>query len=1106
MNITIGQPEQLIYVLPKFFSNTNATLSLPTTLTCEDIVDHARTTLCWSGAADTGGMYNERKDSSYVKSQQTVFGQGVEDPSLNAFMEAGSTKFSWSAGGSQTFSDTPVTVDLFTANSLGMGSIALNTFLAGKNALNMPNQPTVDVISIFTGNSKSAGYVVMGGYDDNMIDHQNMGVFSTSQQDSFSLTLQGVTFVPNGGSGTGTAGHKHRRSISHVHHGHVQRQAKSSDAATSSSSSGSAGSSPSTPSILDFQQTPLNIDYDATDIRLPAPILDQVLKLLNNPTYNSDVNGYTATNPGALLNSALAFTFMNGSSPDSVINVTMPLSSLWVTDPDVDNPLTARVENGTSYFALSPLGKTDTTGHLGRPFVKHIYMTNDLKGGKFHLSGTSGASGSPGSQKLIAGVPIILAATQKPVGGKPTNTKGLPSSTSSSSPSDTSDPNSADAEAHQKSLKQGKIIGIILGITFGLMILVYLLVLWINKRKHTDANGDHRQSLLDPYSQSTKIIGGSAITISRPQMIYTGGPDRGPRRGSAMWLKRLTSYKLDVDFEKESFPNNESAKSIYKMDLQDDPHGYGWTLPSTSTLVNTQGSAGFAPTARSSFGYPLTSLARHSDAPSSAPSDSIATGVAIPSYYNPKDAPNMPSKEDFDANLARMQNHFSFSTDSSNGEYEDVEQVPRSTLSTPTAHRSFADFRFPFPPNYTSDMANGPPVVAQSPIAGPERGTPDPNLPYDKERMSAFLAINSAVSSVIGPPGGKARMVSYSTTRDSHRQSQFSTGAQEMPWDGTGPQEAARRSMIASLGSNHSSEFFGEIPEESKGSPPHERRDSDTIADWKNGHPAWLATAHDSGEVARTAQTGRVMTPRRVSVESRPSTSGTGGTRRSAGDSPERSRSLKRRSQSGSPRRRSLRIHTERRPISSVYTNYTDHSSVYNPELQPPLPGRWSQLLKEKEALNEVPGLPKEPIHRQNPSDLTALPEPPLSAMGERFPGASSSASQGRNLHSALSHTTNNSYASSRPKQSFDGPGRVPASPATSAFNLRPTMGTPYEVNETLPSPTFVTPGSPPTARDSNYASFLESPTNEGGFTSFLSKGRHARGKGKRRMSFRPKR
>ena len=288
--------------------------------------------VCVGRLQANGGYYNETLDGEYVA--------GI-----------GATRVTWTtrqpAGQSQLKG---VLLGTVYESDLGMGVVGLSTLQGERNS----RVPEMDVVSVYLGDGRNkTGSVVMGGYDEALIDHSQKAVFARADETTevFQVPLAGIGFI-------GTD--------------HKQKEVYKAPAGA--------------PKV--------SLNYDEYGIRLTKEMLDPILPLIGSPTFDKDLNGYVFSSGTPNVDFSLRFTIGNGTAS---VCVTVPGSAFLTTDPTEDNPITQRTESGKTFLRIS---ESDSPS-LGRAFLQYVYLINAPPTiQSFHLSAVR--SPFPKSKSLVA--------------------------------------------------------------------------------------------------------------------------------------------------------------------------------------------------------------------------------------------------------------------------------------------------------------------------------------------------------------------------------------------------------------------------------------------------------------------------------------------------------------------------------------------------------------------------------------------------------------------------------------------------------------------------------------------------------------------------------
>lgn len=325
---------------------------------------------CLTYLRSNGGYYDQTRDADFVPG--ISLGGNITNPNTAFGVETlavGSTSLSWSSWSKEinsAFQLKGMPINLISQSTLGMGIVGLNVLQRARNS----RIPEMDTVALNLGTGSRTGSVVMGGYDNALIDHNQKAIFSKTGTSGFEVVLTGISFV---------------------------------------------GSSSENP-ISSLASSNIALAYDSPNIQLPAAILEDLLPLIGSPKFDKDLNGYVYSGTPNT-DYSLRFTLEGTES----ISVIVPVSSLLTTDTPDDNPLTSQTESGRTYLRLSP----SSDGHpayLGRAFLQHVYVISAPPIiNKFLISAIP--SPFPTARSLIAGSRASLtlfgvdAANSKPALG-----------------------------------------------------------------------------------------------------------------------------------------------------------------------------------------------------------------------------------------------------------------------------------------------------------------------------------------------------------------------------------------------------------------------------------------------------------------------------------------------------------------------------------------------------------------------------------------------------------------------------------------------------------------------------------------------------------------
>lgn len=291
---------------------------------------------CLTYLRSNGGYYDQTRDADFIPG--ISLGGNITNPNTAFSVEplaVGSTSLSWSSWSDENdsaFQLKGMPINLISQSTLGMGIIGLNVLQRARNS----RIPEMDTVALNLGTGNRAGSVVMGGYDDALIDHNQKAVFSKTGTSGFEVVLTGIAFV---------------------------------------------GPSSENSVISSLVSSPIALAYDSPNIQLPTAVLKDLLPLIGSPTFDEGLNGYVYSGTPKT-DYSLRFTLEGTES----ISIMIPALSLLATDTSDDNPLTPRTESERTYIRLSP----SSEGHpayLGRTFLQHVYVISAPPIiNKFHIS------------------------------------------------------------------------------------------------------------------------------------------------------------------------------------------------------------------------------------------------------------------------------------------------------------------------------------------------------------------------------------------------------------------------------------------------------------------------------------------------------------------------------------------------------------------------------------------------------------------------------------------------------------------------------------------------------------------------------------------------
>lgn len=291
---------------------------------------------CLANLGSNGGYYDHTRDKDFIAAISVGGNITNIDTAFDVeTLAVGSTSLSWSSWSDESnsaFQLEGMPINLISRSTLGMGIVGLNVLQRARNS----RIPEMDTVALNLGTDNRVGSVVMGGYDDALIDNSQKSVFSKTSTSGFEVLLTGITYV---------------------------------------------GPSSESPVISNLASSNIALAYDSPNIQLPAEVLGGLLPLIGSPTFDKDLNGYVYSGTPKT-DYSLRFTLKGANS----FSITVPASSLLATDTPDDNPMTSQTESGRTYLRLSP----SSDGHpayLGRAFLQHVYVISAPPTiNKFHMS------------------------------------------------------------------------------------------------------------------------------------------------------------------------------------------------------------------------------------------------------------------------------------------------------------------------------------------------------------------------------------------------------------------------------------------------------------------------------------------------------------------------------------------------------------------------------------------------------------------------------------------------------------------------------------------------------------------------------------------------
>jgi hypothetical protein len=328
--------------------------------------DFHKTMQCLISMGSHGGSYNDSADPDFTRGNYYQQAPQLQSKTKLDIITSGTgtTKLSFQSYGAdvgrktQTVLD-KINLDLITESYLGMGILSLNMMQAAREL-----DVEMNVIALNLGTEGHPGSVVLGGYDDALVNHEQSAVFDKGSDLSnvYKVSFLGLSF-----------------------------RGRDKEVTLFNRTAGAA--------------TDATLVYDAPGIRLSKAIIDSILPLVGNPVLDEGLNAYVYD---GIPNTDFTLTFKihNGTVP---VNVTIPGSALVTTDTAEDNPLTSVNETGKTYLRIAPtVAGTSDAIYLGRCFLQHVYIIDSPPNiGKFHLSAVTDPL--PTIKNLIPASPSSLS-------------------------------------------------------------------------------------------------------------------------------------------------------------------------------------------------------------------------------------------------------------------------------------------------------------------------------------------------------------------------------------------------------------------------------------------------------------------------------------------------------------------------------------------------------------------------------------------------------------------------------------------------------------------------------------------------------------------------
>lgn len=342
-----------------------------------------------------GGYYNDTADLEYVPREAVSGFYSSRNLSWIVNVEGGgSTNVSWEplltqlepgSGEAYYFNMSDVPIAKFTQATEGMGAVGLaalqkrRTAQSNSGSLASKSRSIAEnVVGLYLGIDDTAGSVVMGGYNNALVDRDRSLVYDRIGEELY-VEMPKVRFNGNG------------------------KSTKKEDAFD-----------------IQYSRQGVQLSYVNPGIRLPRKILDTILPKVGNPMYDDNI-GYYVYSSDPPLDWSLTLTFRNETRD---FQFEVPATSLLATVVDENNPLSTTVENGQTILRLTPTLYGDEEGaYLGRSVLKHLYVVDDNSLGKFLVSAANMTAAMKrernvvtGSYMLIAGNSVTQLRTDKNIG------------------------------------------------------------------------------------------------------------------------------------------------------------------------------------------------------------------------------------------------------------------------------------------------------------------------------------------------------------------------------------------------------------------------------------------------------------------------------------------------------------------------------------------------------------------------------------------------------------------------------------------------------------------------------------------------------------------
>ncbi|PWW74206.1 hypothetical protein C7212DRAFT_346147 [Tuber magnatum] len=248
----------------------------------------------------------------------------------NGYYGIGTTAVSWKA--TKPLDGFPLEglpVNIICESVLGYGMVEFSALQRAGNS----RTAEMNVFWLYLGWEGVNGSVVMGGFDEGLLDHGHKAVSSKANVNSegFEVAVTSAKCIRGGGGG-----------------GKETEVYKSTTGGTH-----------------------IALSYNSSRLRLLPDMRSLPLPLLGRPGYDKGINKHVYTGI-PLTDYTLCVKLSNGTS---TMVSRIPITSRITADESTDNPVTSQRESGQTYLRTAPVSPTDGSC-LGPASLEHIHLTN----------------------------------------------------------------------------------------------------------------------------------------------------------------------------------------------------------------------------------------------------------------------------------------------------------------------------------------------------------------------------------------------------------------------------------------------------------------------------------------------------------------------------------------------------------------------------------------------------------------------------------------------------------------------------------------------------------------------------------------------------------